>query len=572
MEGSSDNASRVGKAYVPTAHGLVHLRYAGSGPPVVLLHDSPRSSVLHLPLLEHFQDEFTVFALDTPGYGRSDPLPSQPRPEIPDFSAALAQVLDALGLTRPTVYAYHTSSKIALDCAVNHPGRIGHLVIDGISLPKEPTPEAFIAAYMNPFELDSSGAYIASHWTKVRDLHRFFPWFARAFAQRTPFDEPAPGALHEYALDYFMAGPHYSSGYSAAMRYQALPVLSNLQTRASFIARADDVLLPYLDVVAAHLPPRSTVERLPKSRRTWLQRLRAVFRAASAGGAVCPDGWRERLERTERRYVTSSQGNTHLIDTGRGSGVPVLLLAEPPGGARSRRASIELFAASRRVVAPDWPGCGGSDAFVLPERGEQWAAWIEQVADLVQFGKLDVVAYGIAGALAVAFAARAPDRVRKLVIDGLPVLDAAERMRLRKRYCPRLRVARDGSHFFAMFHRLRDEQLQWPWFDTRAGAARRIAPELDPATLHDRLIDSLVSPDHYPDACTAALSIDVLEKASQVRAATLVLDIAGDPAYARIDELVCRIRSAQRHEADGERRARDAIVRDFLDRPEGTHA
>ena len=86
--------SRAGRdplrGYVVAAGRLVHYRRAGSGPPVVLLHDSPRSSVLHLPLLRTLSDAFTVYALDTPGYGLSDPLPDDPRPELDEFGDAHA--------------------------------------------------------------------------------------------------------------------------------------------------------------------------------------------------------------------------------------------------------------------------------------------------------------------------------------------------------------------------------------------------------------------------------------------------------------------------------------------------
>ena len=129
------NARHPLRRYVVAAGRLVHYRLAGSGPPVVLLHDSPRSSVLHLPLFEELSDACTLYALDTPGYGLSDPLPAHPRPELDDFGDALAAALEALGLEQPTLYAFHTSSKIALSCATRHPGLIGRLVIDGLSLP-----------------------------------------------------------------------------------------------------------------------------------------------------------------------------------------------------------------------------------------------------------------------------------------------------------------------------------------------------------------------------------------------------------------------------------------------------
>ena len=63
------------KGFVAVPHGQVHFRYGGSGPVVVMLHDSPRSSALHASNIEWLGEHFTVIALDMPGYGNSTPLP-----------------------------------------------------------------------------------------------------------------------------------------------------------------------------------------------------------------------------------------------------------------------------------------------------------------------------------------------------------------------------------------------------------------------------------------------------------------------------------------------------------------
>ena len=88
----------VRKGFVDVPSGQIHYRAAGYGPPVVLLHDSPRSSVMHAEMLQALAGEFTAIAIDTPGYGHSTPLPSEPVPTIPDFARALAATLEAFGI------------------------------------------------------------------------------------------------------------------------------------------------------------------------------------------------------------------------------------------------------------------------------------------------------------------------------------------------------------------------------------------------------------------------------------------------------------------------------------------
>ena len=500
---------------------------------MVLLHDSPRSSVLHLPLLEALSDTCTLFALDTPGYGMSDPLPDSPRPELDDFGDALAAVLEALGLGQPTVYAYHTSSKIALSCAVRHPGRIGRLVVDGLSLPAAPTPEPFIAAYMSPFEPDADGAYLAKQWTRIRDLHRFFPWFQREVARRVPMDEPSPEALHDYALDLFMAGRHYASAYAAAMRYRALEVLQALTTPATFMARADDVLYPFLDVVEANLPGGATVERLPADREAWLRRLRELF-ALGAGTIREPAGGTG-ARRAARGYVELEHGALHLYRFGEGPGA-VLALHDPPGSGRDLE-GLAAVLQGRAVIAPDLPGCGLSDPLDEEAGCDAYASVLAAAMESLDLPAFDIVATGLSVPVAVALATACPDRVGRLLLDGMPALTPADAARLASRYAPPILPSREGSHFVAAWHRLRDEQLQWPWYDGTQAARRHVEPDLDATRMHHRLVGILQQPEGYGRACRAALRYELEEGMARLAMPTAVMVLAPDPRYAGADRL-----------------------------------
>lgn len=552
----------IRRGYAVCDGRLVHFRRAGEGPAVVLLHDSPRSSVLHLPLLRDLSDEFAVYALDTPGYGQSDPLPADPVPGIDDFGDALAGAIAALGLQGAAVYAYHTSSKIALSCALRHPGLIGHLVVDGISLPHEQVPEDFISAYMSPFEIDAEGAYLGRQWTRVRDLHRFFPWFRREAGARIPMDEPSPEAMHAYAMDLFMAGPDYSSAYAAAMRYRALDVLPRLETPATFMARANDVLYGYLDVVEASCPPRAGVERLPADDSAWRERLRKLFRqpAAERHGHPSTPGGSGR--RSRRRYVTLRHGQVHLRESGTGEFV-VLLLHDPPGSgldAQDLAGALDGF----RVLVPDLPGCAASDPLPAPADARAYAGALLALMDAEGVDRFAIVAIGLSGPLAVALCAVAGARVAALAVDGMPVLDAHQRDAVAARYAPPILPTRDGVHFLSTWHRLRDEQLQFPWFDGDHRAARRSEPDLDARRLHDRLVATLMQPARYGDACRAALVSDLADPSGRPTVPVLALEVDGDPRHGGVARWCRALPRGRLLSQPVKPAARAGLIRDFL--------
>jgi pimeloyl-ACP methyl ester carboxylesterase len=527
------SASTVRRGYVDVPFGQVHYRVSGLGPPVVLLHDSPRSSAMHEALLDWLGDAFTAIALDTPGYGASSPLPADPRPEITDFAAALAVTLDALGVPPCPVYGFHTSSKIALQLAVDHPGRATVAILDGLSLPPGPPDEEVIAAYMAPFTTRADGSYLVTQWTKIRDLHRFFPWFRREQAARLSLELPDERHLHEYGVDLLMAGPNFASAYAAAMRYPALSAVSRLRSPAVFMARSDDVLYRYLDDLPAPLPPDCSLERLGPDRDAWRDRLRALFREHSTADPPAfrpPDPLTGGTGDSAAGYVERAHGQVHVRRYGRPGATPVLYVPETPGGGSAHVAFARALAVGREVFLVDPPGSGGSDPLPTPDAGG-YADALRDVATALRLQQFDVVADFTATPLAIELARQAPDRVRRLVLDAVPLLTAHERRELWRNYCPKLAPRWDGTHLVSLFHRFRDQELSWPWFDRRPQAIRQREPRLDADHLHRQVLDAARQIEHYGDAANAALDYPVKDRLAEVRQRVLLPTVAGDPRY-----------------------------------------
>ncbi len=105
-----------------------------------------------------------------------------------------------------------------------------------------------------------------------------------------------------------------------------------------------------------------------------------------------------------------------------GSGAPVLLIhGSGPGVSAwaNWRLVIPALAKDRRVIAPDMVGFGYSDR----PAGIQYNmdTWVQQTLDLLDtlgLEQVDLVGNSFGGALALALAIRAPQRVRRLVLMG----------------------------------------------------------------------------------------------------------------------------------------------------------
>ena len=237
-------------AYVDAAHGQVHLREEGSGPPVLLLHKTPTSSLTYtrvLPLLA--AAGYRAIAIDTPGYGQSE-RPAEIPSQMAFYADTVRDVLDALGIEQARVVGFYTGAKIALETAARHPARVRALVLSGISVNDDAEQKAAYAAFIRglghmqtSIQLDAEGRFLEGYPLS---------WF-RDFLR---------GDGEQYLLEliaYLQSARNYWWGYKASEAYGAADRLPLVQCPALVLNPLDG--LPYLVEKT-----RLAAERLPGAR------------------------------------------------------------------------------------------------------------------------------------------------------------------------------------------------------------------------------------------------------------------------------------------------------------------
>lgn len=118
----------IRRSYRESRFGQVHQREneAVAGEPLVCLHATAYSSTSFAALLGALDGKRHAIAVDTPGYGESDPPPTPI--SIADYADAIADVLPP----RFDIFGYHTGVSIAVEIALRHPHRVGRLWFMGI--------------------------------------------------------------------------------------------------------------------------------------------------------------------------------------------------------------------------------------------------------------------------------------------------------------------------------------------------------------------------------------------------------------------------------------------------------
>lgn len=155
----------VRRTYIDGPHGQIHLRLAGEGTPLLLLHQSPLSGGQFdavLPLLAH--QGFTAAAMDTPGFGQSN------RPQAPvgiaGYAGCIPAVLDGLGWQTAHVLGHHTGASIAASFAARHPARLERLVLNGLALLSDEERAHFAQFRFAPLEPKADGSHLLAAWNQ----------------------------------------------------------------------------------------------------------------------------------------------------------------------------------------------------------------------------------------------------------------------------------------------------------------------------------------------------------------------------------------------------------------------
>jgi pimeloyl-ACP methyl ester carboxylesterase len=89
----------------------------GEGPPLLLLHGVGHHWQGWRPVIDLLASEFDVIACDSPGFGRSAPLPSAMEPTINSYADAFEWFMAELGLERPHVAGNSMGGAIGLELA-----------------------------------------------------------------------------------------------------------------------------------------------------------------------------------------------------------------------------------------------------------------------------------------------------------------------------------------------------------------------------------------------------------------------------------------------------------------------
>ena len=261
----------ISHRFVDVPAGTIHCAIAGTGRPVLLLHQTPRSWDEYRDVLPLLGRSFQAIAMDTIGFGDSS-KPPPGRDSIEHWAEVAMSLADALGIGRLSLVGHHTGAVIATEIAAAYPERIEAAVLSASAL----VDAGFRARHAKPSRIDSAvrrpdGTHLTELW-RTRQ-----PWYP----------EGDIDLLERFVVDALKAGPRAAEGHAVVARYV-------METRLPLIRCPVLVIAPTADP-HAYPQARPLAERIAGSRYVEIE-----------GGMVpLPDQMPERFAEAVTQFLQS---------------------------------------------------------------------------------------------------------------------------------------------------------------------------------------------------------------------------------------------------------------------------
>lgn len=149
----------------------------------------------------------------------------------------------------------------------------------------------------------------------------------------------------------------------------------------------------------------------------------------------------------EKSYVGTSFGQLHVRSIGAAgaeTSAPLLCLHPAPSSGLYFTTVMPLLNRGRRVIAPDYPGYGGSDALAGPPAIADYAAAMLELLETMEItGRADIFGFHTGCLVGAEMTIRDPQRIHRLVLCDVPYFDAGQRRALHDKMAQPMAISAD---------------------------------------------------------------------------------------------------------------------------------
>ena len=236
--------------YVQVGNKTLHFHQLGKGPAIVLMHPSPHDAMVLMPLAKELEKNYTVFAIDTPGYGKSDGLGFEPK-SVRDYTKFLKDAFELMGLKKPSLYGSATGAQLAIRYALENPEITGQVFLDNAAHFTDDLRSRILQNYFPDLTPTKNGSHLRQIWNMVCNMFQYFPWCFNTdeFALNRP--QLPVVALHIIALDYLKTGKSYDHAYKVAFEHERAQFVQELKVQTTIFRWNNSIIAKHVDDLLA---------------------------------------------------------------------------------------------------------------------------------------------------------------------------------------------------------------------------------------------------------------------------------------------------------------------------------
>lgn len=224
---------KLTRGLVDTPDGQIHFRSCGTGRPVLLLHQTPRSSDEFSEVLPLIDEKFWAIAMDSIGFGDSYRFGG--KITIERLATGVIEFTSALKIESFSLVGHHTGMVVAIEVAASNPDKVEKLVLSG-------------CPYIDEAERikRKDRKVVDAYESRMDGLHLLELWNGRL-----PFyPQNRPDILDRFIIDALKAGRNAVEGHLAVSRYRMEEKLPRITCPTLLlVGTADPFAHPYVDKI-----------------------------------------------------------------------------------------------------------------------------------------------------------------------------------------------------------------------------------------------------------------------------------------------------------------------------------
>ncbi|NKB44125.1 MAG: alpha/beta fold hydrolase [Alphaproteobacteria bacterium] len=267
----------------------------------------------------------------------------------------------------------------------------------------------------------------------------------------------------------------------------------------------------------------------------------------------------------DRAFVRIAEGQVHYRTCGDGANEttsPLYMIHASPSSSVNLVPLMQELGKSRRVIAPDTLGFGDSPPPTQDvPNADDYAESVIRIMDALGIETCDLYGSHTGAHIACELAIHYPDRVQRLVFDGIGMFSPDDKEDFLANYAPEVQPDEFGQHLIWAWNFVRDQVLHFPYFRRTPEFRQPTASMPPPEAIQQIVLEVLKGLTTYHKGYRAAFRHPDRDRLPLIRHRTLCAASDTDPLKDGVDEAAALVPDSVKTILPGERTAEDVAAK-----------